>query len=225
MSNVASPIRAVRALVEICHGIELEGFQLPDGSYRIGQSSAAQAIGKPSSTFRQVLTAKHPQPLALSEIYLPIKVRYEDKARPKMAVTLQAAALYWTYWASKENEIAIALAKASTSDVLIRRFDFAFSVPRYEWEHRERFKAAFTFIQDRETKRLAYQQLQEGLHPEQVYCTVRGIQFAVGCYMDGTLTHKEFLDWIDMYRSTPEYCHPLVVERFRKIEALLVESI
>ncbi len=90
-----------------------------------------------------------------------------------------------------------------------------------EREYRERFKAGFTIIQDREVRRLAYSQRQEGLSAEQVYATVRGIQFAVACYMDEDLTHQEFVEWIDRYRSTPEYCHPLVVERFRAIESLL----
>lgn len=65
--------KAKRALVRI-GTLELEGFQLPDGSYRISQTQVAQSVGKDESNARKFLTSKSIKAL-LGKGYTPGKER------------------------------------------------------------------------------------------------------------------------------------------------------
>ena len=49
--NMTDSVRAVRASVQI-GSLMVDGFMLPDGSYRMSQTQAAECVGKPArSTF------------------------------------------------------------------------------------------------------------------------------------------------------------------------------
>ncbi|MFM7425132.1 MAG: hypothetical protein ACKO7W_09110 [Elainella sp.] len=51
MANEAS-VKATRAVVQI-GSLSIDGFMLPDGSYRMSQTQAAQCIEKPEINARQ----------------------------------------------------------------------------------------------------------------------------------------------------------------------------
>jgi hypothetical protein len=136
------PVKAIRKIVEIGAGIEVEGFMLPDGSYYLSRTSAAKAISKTDNNFLQILKGKSPEALALSGFNF-LQIKYEGKGRPINAIPLEAAALYWQYWAAKGNVHAIAIVTASTTEVLIRRFDEIFEVNRTESEYKKLWEKAY----------------------------------------------------------------------------------
>jgi uncharacterized protein (UPF0335 family) len=137
------PVKAIRQIVEIGAGIEVEGFMLPDGSYRLSKTSAALAIGKPRNSVVVTLPRKTPEALVLKGQFDVVKVRVEGNNRPIDAISLETAALYWQYWAAKGNVHAIAIVTASTTEVLIRRFDEIFEVNRTESEYKKLWEKAY----------------------------------------------------------------------------------
>ena len=62
-------IRATRALVQI-GSQQIDGFMLPDGSYRMSQTQAAECVGKPEINAGRFLTSKAIKAL-LGEGYTP----------------------------------------------------------------------------------------------------------------------------------------------------------
>ena len=50
-------IRATRATIRL-GSLEIDGFMLPDGSYRMSQTQAAEAIEKPEINARRFLGSK-----------------------------------------------------------------------------------------------------------------------------------------------------------------------
>ncbi|MEM9766480.1 MAG: hypothetical protein AAF892_01185 [Cyanobacteria bacterium P01_D01_bin.71] len=96
--------KASRATVQL-GSMEVDGFQLPDGSYRMSQTQAAEIIGLTERDARHFLDSKG--------IKAPmIEVDSFDQAsrgtRIK-ALTLEQSAQYWMHEASKGNLKAIAL--------------------------------------------------------------------------------------------------------------------
>ena len=106
------PVKAIRKIVEIGAGIEVEGFMLPDGSYYLSRTSAAKAISKTDKNFLQVLRGKSPEALALSGFNF-LQIKYEGKGRPINAIPLEAAALYWQYCAAQGHPPAQAIIAAA----------------------------------------------------------------------------------------------------------------
>ena len=141
------PVKAIRKIVEIGAGIEVEGFMLPDGSYYLSRTSAAKAISKTDKNFLQVLRGKSPEALALSGFNF-LQIKYEGKGRPINAIPLEAAALYWQYWAAQGHPPAQAIIAAATAEVLTRRFDLAFGMKRTEEDYMTRFNRVFNEIRE-----------------------------------------------------------------------------
>ncbi|MGA7936072.1 MAG: hypothetical protein WCA35_21135, partial [Kovacikia sp.] len=72
MTNPPEPsasMRATRATVQI-GSIEIDGFMLPDGSYRMSQTQVAETVGKPEINARRFLTSRAINAL-LGEGYTP----------------------------------------------------------------------------------------------------------------------------------------------------------
>ncbi|NES69321.1 MAG: hypothetical protein F6K24_30880 [Okeania sp. SIO2D1] len=49
-------IKAKRAVVRFCDGIEVEGYLLPNGEYRVGKASIASALGYSKDWVRRVIS-------------------------------------------------------------------------------------------------------------------------------------------------------------------------
>ncbi|MDJ0577977.1 MAG: hypothetical protein QNJ65_22810 [Xenococcaceae cyanobacterium MO_234.B1] len=49
------PIKAIRAKIVFCEGLEVDGYQMPNGEYRVGLSSASKANGYSEEWLRQAL--------------------------------------------------------------------------------------------------------------------------------------------------------------------------
>ena len=67
--GVTESIRATRADVQI-GSLKIDGFMLPDGSYRMSLPQAAECVGKPEINARRFLTSKAIKAL-LGEGYTP----------------------------------------------------------------------------------------------------------------------------------------------------------
>lgn len=133
--------RARRAIIQLGN-IEVEGFQLPDGSYRMSQSQTAEIVGKDESNARKFLSSKGVKAL-LGKAYTPGKIEVEpgDQIRGQTrinALPLAVVSAFWVWECSRGNKRALALVMAMTLETLERRFDAAFDVERSEAERNQR---------------------------------------------------------------------------------------
>jgi len=127
--------KAQRATVQI-GPLSVDGFQMPDGSYRMSQTQAAESVGKSQRNAGRFLESKGIKALR-GEGYTPdtIEVDSSNQARGQArfnALPLDVVSAYWLWEASKGNQQAIALCYALMAETLERRFDAAFGVERSE---------------------------------------------------------------------------------------------
>lgn len=137
--------------------IDLEGFRLPDGSYRMSQSQAAQLVGKQARgifDFLKSKTFKRLQGEALGGFDFLPQAEAEAVYRPDefvveigpegsqgqtriRGVHLEVVALYWQWECYRGNKQAFALMVALVAESLERRFDTAFGVERSDADRDE----------------------------------------------------------------------------------------
>lgn len=128
--------------------LEVDGFRLPDGSYRISQVQVAQAVDKPPVNALRFLESKTLKSL-LGEgykDYTPEQIEIEpEQSRPGQsqfnALPLEVATAYWVNPCFQGNKQALALVMALATETLERRFDTAFGVTPTEQEQDERLSA------------------------------------------------------------------------------------
>ncbi len=139
-------IKATRASVQI-GALEVDGFMLPDGSYRMSQSQVAEAVDKPPVNALRFLESKALKSL-LGEGYTDytpeqIEIEPEPSRRGQSrfnALPLEVATAYWVNQCFQGNKQALALVMALATETLERRFDTAFGVTRTEQERNERLQ-------------------------------------------------------------------------------------
>ena len=127
--------KAKRAMVQI-GPLSVDGFQMPDGSYRMSQTQAAESVGKSQRNAGRFLESKGIKALR-GEGYTPdtIEVDSSNQARGQArfnALPLDVVSAYWLWEASKGNQQAIALCYALMAETLERSFDAAFGIERSE---------------------------------------------------------------------------------------------
>ncbi|NEZ67823.1 hypothetical protein D0962_34570 [Leptolyngbyaceae cyanobacterium CCMR0082] len=132
--------KATRASIQI-GDLTVDGFMLPDGSYRMSQTQTAEAVGKDESNARKFLGSKGIKTL-LSKGYTPgsIEVDPNDQIRGQTrinALPLDVVSAFWVWELSRKNKQALALVMAMTIETLTRRFDVAFGVSRSESEYNQ----------------------------------------------------------------------------------------
>ena len=130
--------KAQRAAITISN-FEVEGFMMPDGSYRMSQTSAAEAVGRPQRNAGRFLASAGIKAL-LGKTYTPdsIEVESSNQLRGQTrinALPLEVVVAYWVSQCSQGNKQAIALVMAMATETLDRRFDRAFGIPRTEAEY------------------------------------------------------------------------------------------
>jgi hypothetical protein len=141
---MTTEFKATRAVVTI-GSLEVDGFMLPDGTYRMSQTQAAEMVGLTERNTRDFLRGKAVKSL-LGEDYIPAKiekitVETEGKytGNPNInALPLDVVSVYWLYQALRGNKLAIPLCVALITETLERRFDHAFGVSRSEQERDQR---------------------------------------------------------------------------------------
>lgn len=134
-------IKATRALVQI-GSLEVDGFMLPDGSYRMSQTQSAECVGLAERNAREFLDSKTFKRL-MGEGYTPAILEIESETQTRgqsrfRALPLEVVVVYWVYQCYRGNKQAFNLLVALATESLERRFDAAFSVTRTEEERDER---------------------------------------------------------------------------------------
>jgi hypothetical protein len=104
---VTESIRATRAAVQI-GSITVDGFMLPDGSYRMSQTQAAECVGKPEINARRFLSSRflEGKPFALIDVETPCVMRGATRIR---AVSFDQVVEYWQHQVRLGNQKAVAL--------------------------------------------------------------------------------------------------------------------
>ena len=141
---MTTEFKATRATVTI-GSLVVDGFMLPDGSYRMSQTQVAEMVGLTERNTRDFLRGKAVKSL-LGEDYIPAKienitVETEGKYRgnPNInALSLDVVSVYWLYQALRGNKLAIPLCVALITETLERRFDNAFGVERSDQDRDQR---------------------------------------------------------------------------------------
>jgi hypothetical protein len=137
--------KATRATVTIGN-LAIDGFMLPDGSYRMSQTQAAEAVGLTERNAREFLQSKALKSL-MGEGYTPQISEIEpDEAQERggsriSAVPIEVVRKYWLWQVLRGNKKALALVDALTTETIERRFDAAFGVSRSEQERNDRLSS------------------------------------------------------------------------------------
>lgn len=123
--------------------LEVDGFMLPDGSYRMSQAQVAQAVDKPPVNALRFLESKALKSLLGEDYtdYTPeqIEIEPEQSRRGQSrfnALPLEVATAYWINQCFQGNKQALALVMALAIETLERRFDTAFCVTFTEQDER-----------------------------------------------------------------------------------------
>ena len=130
---------ATRATITI-GPLSVDGFMLPDGSYRMSQTQTAEAIGLNEINARRFLGSKSIKGL-LGKGYTPDTLAVEKTDDSKRggtrinALPLEVVSAFWLQQCTKGNKKAIALTMALLTETLERRFDNAFGIERSEDEY------------------------------------------------------------------------------------------
>lgn len=139
---MSESIKATRATVAI-GGLTVDGYMLPDGSYCMSQTQAAETVGKEEFNARDFLASKTFKRLS-GEGYTDGKfieiesessqVRGQSRFR---SLPLEVVVIYWVYQCYRGNKQAFSLLIALATESLERRFDNAFGVVCTEQERND----------------------------------------------------------------------------------------
>jgi hypothetical protein len=143
-------------------GIDLEVYQLPDGSYKLSQTQTAQAIGHTEANVRNRLkkdTLQVTENLD-SEQGLTIvqRVKVEGSTTWFNAVPFKWVVAYWSSYAEKGNVKAKALLAAGAEETLTRLADQAFGIQKTEAQYHQETVAN---VQQNEQMFLMMQQMMQ----------------------------------------------------------------
>jgi len=142
---MSESIKATRATVAI-GDLTVDGFQLPDGSYRMSQTGAADAVGLSrqnvsdflrSNAIKTLLGEGYTSPISATE---QIEIESEDDKRGQSrfnSLPLEIVGAYWLWQSYRGNKKALALCMALITETLDRRFDDAFGMVRTEQERND----------------------------------------------------------------------------------------
>lgn len=134
MSNFQKVVRAVIILGDI----ELDVFQMPDGSYQISQSQTTNVVNKPPKRMVELAQSERGQILIQSGFEKGLKVQVEG-SKPVNLVPLEVAFQFWVLELAIGNQAALGLVVACGVEALERRADAAFGIIRTEEERNQRF--------------------------------------------------------------------------------------
>ena len=136
---MSESIKATRATVAI-GGLTVDAFMLPDGSYRMSQTQAADLVGLSERNVREFLDSKTFERLA-GEGYTPAIFDIDSEQSRGQSrfrgLPLEVVVIYWVYQCYRGNKQAFSLLIALATESLERRFDDAFGVVRTEQERND----------------------------------------------------------------------------------------
>lgn len=124
----------------------IDGFMLPDGSYRMSQEQSASAIGlKPqnASDFLRSKALKNLVAKGYTDQIFQIEIDSSEQVRGQSrfnALPLEVVCAYWSWQSYRGNKEALNLCFALMAETLERRFDRAFGVELTEEERDQRLQ-------------------------------------------------------------------------------------
>jgi hypothetical protein len=143
---MSESIKATRATIAI-GDLSIDAFMLPDGSYRMSQSQAAEAVGLSRRNVSDFLRSNAIKSL-LGEDYTgsisdgdQIEIESEGDKRGQsrfISVPLEIVGAYWLWQSFRGNKKALSLCMGLITESLERRFDNAFGIIRTEQERNDR---------------------------------------------------------------------------------------
>ncbi len=132
--------KAKRATVAI-GPLNAEGYQMPNGEYRMSLSGAADAVGLAPRNAFDFLRSKAAKRLlgegftdSIAEIEVESNLEQVRGQTRIQAIPLAVVSKYWLWQAYRGNKQAFTLVDALLEESLERRFDTAFEVERSESE-------------------------------------------------------------------------------------------
>jgi hypothetical protein len=143
---MSESIKATRATVAI-GALTVDAFMLPDGSYRMSQTQASEAVGLSrqnvsdflrSNAIKTLLGEGYTSPISGNE---QIEIESEGDKRGQSrfnSVPLEVVGAYWLWQSYRGNKKALSLCMALIIESLERRFDDAFGVVITEQERNRR---------------------------------------------------------------------------------------
>ena len=136
---MSESIKATRATVAI-GALTVDAFMLPDGSYRMSQTQAADLVGLSERNAREFLDSKTFERLA-GEGYTPAIFDIDSEQSRGQSrfrgLPLEVVVIYWVYQCYRGNKQAFSLLIALATESLERRFDDVFGVVRTEQERND----------------------------------------------------------------------------------------
>lgn len=137
--------KAQRTVIQL-GALEIEGFMLPDGSYRMSLTQVATIIGLAARNAFDFLESKAFKSLVGEGYTVSISEIDVDEQRSRggsriRALPLDVAVTYWIWQCYRGNKQALNLMVALGTEGLERRFDAAFGVTRTESEYNDRLTA------------------------------------------------------------------------------------
>lgn len=153
--------KATRAVVQI-GSLTVDGFMLPDGSYRMSLTQTAESVGKPARSTFDFLRSKALKRLlgeaestfdflpfdtvsaissdtyTVDQFLVDIGGEGSQGQTRIRGVPLEIVILYWHWESFRGNKQAFFLVTGLATETLERRFDVAFGVSRTETEWNER---------------------------------------------------------------------------------------
>jgi hypothetical protein len=130
--------KAQRATVQI-GSLSVDGFQMPDGSYRMSIAGAAESVGLIRRNAFEFLRSKAAKQLlgegftgSISEVEVESSQSQSRGQSRIQAIPLAVVSKYWLWQSYRGNKQAFALVDALLEESLERRFDEAFGVERSE---------------------------------------------------------------------------------------------
>jgi cell division protein FtsB len=136
---MSESIKATRATVAI-GDLVVDAFMLPDGSYRMSQTQAADLVGLTERNAREFLDSKTFERLAGDGFTPAIFDIDSEQSRGQSrfrGLPLEVVVIYWVYQCYRGNKKAFALLIALATESLERRFDNAFGMVRTEQERND----------------------------------------------------------------------------------------
>ncbi len=142
---MSESIKATRASVAIGN-LDIEAFMLPDGSYRMSQTQASEAVGLSrqnvsdflrSNAIKTLLGEGYTSPISESE-QIEIESQGDKRGQSRfISVPLEIVGAYWLWQSFRGNKKALPLCIALITESLERRFDDAFGVVHTDQERND----------------------------------------------------------------------------------------
>ena len=117
--ELVKPTKAKKATFNL-GSLVLDGYQLPDGSYRMSQTQVSAVLNKTHKSVGEFLEGKSPQALPYKGSMPQQKLKVEGVQNYVLGITLEIAKAYWLYWALNGDTRAISFWNQAFSEPKFR---------------------------------------------------------------------------------------------------------